>query len=77
MAIRCEHAAGGSGHAAAGMLTWHAELRPVRYKGAGVSVWPRGASRVTSRGGVLRVRGEAGRRCAGSGRRRVYQADRR
>jgi hypothetical protein len=45
MTGRCEHGAGGSGHAGTGMLTWHAPLRPARDEQAGGVAAPQDASR--------------------------------
>lgn len=59
MTVRCEHGAGGSGHAGAGMLTWLEQLRLVRDEEAGVVVAPQGAPRDRRRA-QLPVRAERG-----------------
>ena len=59
MTVRCEHGAGGSGHAGAGMLTWLAQLRPVRDEQASVVAAPQGAPRDRQRA-QLPMRAERG-----------------
>lgn len=59
MTVGCEYGAGGSGHAGAGMLTWLAQLRPVRYEQAGVVAAPQGGTRDRQRA-QLPVRAERG-----------------
>lgn len=59
MTVRCEHGAGGSGHAGAGMLTWLRQLRPVRDEQAGVVAAPQGAPRDRQRA-QLPVRAKRG-----------------
>ena len=75
MTVRCEHGAGGSGHAGAGMLTWLAQLRPVQDEQAGVVAAPQGAPRGgqraqlpvrAKRGASLAARPAAVRQLAGS-----------
>jgi len=59
MTVRCEQGAGGSGRAGAGMLTWLAQLRPVRDERAGVVAAPQGAPRDRQRA-QLPVRAKRG-----------------